>query len=238
MPADPGVDRAPLKRPFIEYCLEPNGALLAVLLALMATYPFAGTVPGMGLLIQVLSLAMTAIAILACWNDRWIFYAAIVLGPASELLVSTGQIGSAAAIGTWGQGGRLVFILLLITSYTKGILKSPRVTMNTVFAASSVYLLMALSWGYVFSLMHHIDPEAFRGIVTAAADTSGLSADGQLFYFSLITLTTVGFGDIVPLSPAARVFAALEGLIGQLFLAIIIARLVGLEIANRIRQHD
>ena len=56
----------------------------------------------------------------------------------------------------------------------------------------------------------------------------------QLLYFSLITLTTVGYGHITPLSPPARFLAALEGLIGPLYLAIMITRLVALEMAHRV----
>ena len=66
---------------------------------------------------------------------------------------------------------------------------------------------------------------------TAAA---GSSIDSHLLYFSLITLTTIGYGDIVPVSAPARVLCGIEGLIGQLFVAIIIARLVGMEIAERL----
>ena len=61
--------------------------------------------------------------------------------------------------------------------------------------------------------------------------------DSQLIYYSMITLTTVGYGDITPVSPQARTLAALEGLIGQLYVAIIIARLVALEIVGR-RKRD
>jgi hypothetical protein len=63
-----------------------------------------------------------------------------------------------------------------------------------------------------------------------------MSTEFSLLYFSPVAMTTVGFGDIVPVAAPARSMAAIEGLLGQLYLAIIIARLVGLEIASRMQD--
>ena len=60
-----------------------------------------------------------------------------------------------------------------------------------------------------------------------------MATQADLMYFSLITMTTIGYGDITPTSPPARMLSALQGVVAQLYIAIIIARLVGMELANR-----
>jgi hypothetical protein len=122
------------------------------------------------------------------------------------------------------------------------ILRSTRVTMNTVYGAACIYLMLALAWASIFVLLEWMWPGSFTLELPAAAswqERFGVMArDSELFYFSMITLTTVGYGDISPISPPARTLAALEGLIGQLFLAIIIARMVGMELATRMSDRS
>jgi hypothetical protein len=79
-----------------------------------------------------------------------------------------------------------------------------------------------------------LDPEAFRGLVTTEGSPRGLSSPraSELLYFSYVTLTTLGFGDITPVHPVARSIAGLEALTGQFYIAIVVARLVALHILH------
>jgi voltage-gated potassium channel Kch len=86
-------------------------------------------------------------------------------------------------------------------------------------------VLIGVFWGFVYLLLHDASPGAF------ALDPSQGSAEVQLRYFSLMTLTTVGYGDIVPKSGEARALATIESLLGQIYLTAIVARLVGISIA-------
>jgi hypothetical protein len=79
-------------------------------------------------------------------------------------------------------------------------------------------------------------PNSFA--LPSGAPASGVGLDlvsiqADLMYFSLITMTTIGYGDITPISPPARILSALQGVVAQLYVAIIIARMVGMELANR-----
>ncbi len=76
------------------------------------------------------------------------------------------------------------------------------------------------------------DPSAFT-FATILVPNEFHKLQSKLFYFSFITLTSVGYGDIMPVNPASQTVAILEALIGQLFPAILLARLVSLEIENR-----
>jgi len=107
-----------------------------------------------------------------------------------------------------------------------------RVTWRRIQGAVALYLILGLLFAHLYGLLNALAPEAFANV------PPGLSAhavfyQGRLLYFSFATLTSVGYGDIVPLHPVSYSLATLEALIGQLFPAILLARLVSLELEGR-----
>jgi hypothetical protein len=210
------------------------GYLLAALLTIFAIYPFTLGRSWVTVVLEGAYLAtIVACLLVSLGKNAWraILYAAI----ASELLTFASRMMNMSALHAPGRMLRVVVLFVVMLAVLRDVMRSREVTMNTVFAAASVYLLMALAWASIFMALESVDPGAFE--LTEAAGRAGMEPDAQLLYFSMITLTTVGYGDISPLSPQARTLAALEGLIGQLYVAIIIARLVALEISGRHRQH-
>jgi voltage-gated potassium channel len=106
--------------------------------------------------------------------------------------------------------------------------------------AISVYLLLGLTWGLLYIVILQYHPEAFS-FGGSAASTSAFSYDQQgifatLVYFSLTTLTTIGYGDISPLTLQARYAAVAEGITGQFYLAILVARLVGMQMSSSMNR--
>ena len=99
-----------------------------------------------------------------------------------------------------------------------------------------IYLLLGVLWALVYSALELLAPESFTIMVAGGAGNEAMRfrADQAIFplYYSFITLTTLGYGDVVPSSPPARMLAALEAIMGQLYLAVLVARLVGLHIAQ------
>jgi hypothetical protein len=129
----------------------------------------------------------------------------------------------------------LLFILFLIY-VTHGLvrhsLRAKWITGEILFAVACVYLLLALIWALGFGMAESLTPGALafpEGVVGAGEDPSGR---GLYMYFSFVTLTTLGYGDIAPASDAARIMAMLEATLGQLFLVIVVARLVGMHTAQ------
>ena len=108
--------------------------------------------------------------------------------------------------------------------------------MDAVLGACCVYLLLGIGWSGIYSLIEWAAPGSFNLPVAARAGASTGWIELELIYFSLITMTTVGYGDITPASDPARIVAAVEALLAQLYLAIIIARLVGMELVHRERE--
>ncbi len=107
-----------------------------------------------------------------------------------------------------------------------------RITFHRLQGAVVVYLSLATIFGAAFSLIWELIPGAFGNLAPAPRNPHEVAT---MFYFSLANLTTNGFGDVVPLNLFARSLALLESVLGQFYLAITIARLVTLEVADRRR---
>jgi len=114
-----------------------------------------------------------------------------------------------------------VFVALILAQ----VFRAGPVTVHRIEGAVAAYLLLGLLWGCAFRVVWLAVPGAFATAAGALPDDPML-----LYYFSFVTLTTTGYGDILPVAPAARGLATMEALIGQLYPAILIARLVSLQI--------
>jgi voltage-gated potassium channel Kch len=125
------------------------------------------------------------------------------------------------------------FINVCTLGYVVGgkVFSRGQVTLHRIVGAVLLYLLIALAFVSAFLLLGFWVPNAFSGLVVQ--DNQKLSS--SLIYFSFVTLTTVGYGDIVPIHPVARSLCNLESIIGQLYPATLLARLVSLEIEGRRR---
>jgi voltage-gated potassium channel Kch len=142
--------------------------------------------------------------------------------------------GSADPIMWWSIGAQgLNFILLsgclvMVLAY---IFRSPRVTRDVVFAALSAYFLIAFSFAALYSLALHVDPQNFR-LPEWVEFGSFAAVRMEMVYFSLVTLATLGYGDILPSAPFTQMLAVLEAVIGQFFIAVLLAWLVGMFISD------
>jgi hypothetical protein len=132
-------------------------------------------------------------------------------------------------------------------SYVIGLLvififNRQRVTFNTVCASLCIYLLLGLVFALAYSVVDLLISDSFR--LTVANSVSppftrfGKGSSTPVLYFSFTTLTTLGYGDIVPTSPIARALTSIEAITGQVYLAVLVARLVGLNIAESIEQKN
>ncbi len=116
--------------------------------------------------------------------------------------------------------------VLLAFAVGINVFASGRAIGDRVFGAVVLYLLLGLLWAVAYHVVETISPDSFT---VRPADDSGLA---EWVYFSFVTLTTVGYGDIAPVTQGARSLAMLEALVGQLYPAVIIARLVSLQTSS------
>lgn len=105
-----------------------------------------------------------------------------------------------------------------------------RANSEAIAAALCAFLMLGMLWTLIYSLVYHLDPQAFGGRDLRIGGES--TEPGLGIYFSFVTLTTLGYGDVSPVSPPARTLATLEAIVGQVFLVVLVARLVGLSIAT------
>jgi hypothetical protein len=115
----------------------------------------------------------------------------------------------------------LVFALItLVQVFSPGV-----INLHRVLGAIAAYLLIGLMWSYAYALADTIMPGSIHPIVNVQGEVAPMA---RYVYFSFSTLTTLGYGDIVPVHPIARTLAICEGLIGQLYPAVLIAGLLGM----------
>ena len=126
----------------------------------------------------------------------------------------------------------LAFVIVLTSVVGQAAFGHGRVTFHRIQAAIAFYLLFAVIFAYFFLLLVTLVPDAFNKSIVLT-DSFGAT---RLLYFSFATITTTGYGDIAPVHPLARSLANLEAVIGQLFPATSLARIVTLEIAAE-RRH-
>ena len=119
-----------------------------------------------------------------------------------------------------------VFLLLAITILIKKIMTSKVVTSDTIKGGVSIYFLIGLLWMIFYMIMAEVNPEAF----------SNISDKVDCFYYSITTLTTLGYGDITPKSSYAKLLSTSEAFVGQVYIAILIAQLVGMKIAQKLQE--
>jgi hypothetical protein len=122
----------------------------------------------------------------------------------------------------------LAFLVIIILSF---IFSEHEVTINVIYASIVVYLLIAIMWAFVYSVLESIQPGSF------AIGEGQIEVGQRLYiYYSFVTITTLGYGDITPTTDLANSFSFLEAVTGQLYIAILIARLVGIHIAQSMNK--
>jgi voltage-gated potassium channel len=123
----------------------------------------------------------------------------------------------------------VLFVAFTISRLTRYIFHEKEVTQEVIFAAVVVYLLMAITWAFLYLIQEFFRP----GSISFPFDQS---LDFYNFlYFSCVTITTLGYGDVLPLTQQASALAILEAITGQMYLVVVVAWLVGMYVSRRSR---
>lgn len=124
-----------------------------------------------------------------------------------------------------------LFYFLAISTLVLKISSNTMVTGDTIKGGISIYFLLGLFWTMLYLIAMEFDPNAISNINPTRDEASF-----NCFYFSFTTLTTLGYGDIAPISKYAKILAFMEAVTGQVYLAIFVAQLIGLSIAHKMRS--
>lgn len=180
----------------------------------------------------VFDVTLFAVFILGVWSlvrSRAAFIAGWILGAITFVLIAGAQINDAPALQHLALGAVLIFFFLTCSIAAHDVLLGGIIDINRIVGAVCIYLLSGALWGIVYFLLELVAPASFTGV---ASDiwTEELN---QFTYHSFVTLTTLGYGDVTPVSPVARTLCYLEAVLGQMYLTVLVAALVGLHIASR-----
>lgn len=200
------------------------------LILLIVVYPYVHGDSWGQILLSLLATVVMITSVIAVGDKRRHTIIALFLA-APWFLILLSKFPVVPMDSTMLAKGEIVFAFLLFAYTTYRIfvhiIKSREVTTEILFASISVYLLIGLTWATIYVIINTYSPGSFLD-----RDGSFVNAGPDFLFFSYITLTTVGYGNIEAISHQARSFASIEALCGQLYLTIMVARLVGLHISK------
>ncbi|MGD9173873.1 MAG: ion channel [Desulfobacterales bacterium] len=217
---------------FAKACYKDRFLLLIVfLVALIVLGPFIEGFIGLRLFMEVFFSIIFIATIYAVSQKRLhIVIAAILLTPAL-VAVWTPDIPMNNTLLTIGYLCGLIVLAFAIISILNLIFTEKTVTRQTISAAVAVYLLIALMWTFIYRLIENLYPGSF-----AVAHDGLRSAENVFLYFSLVTITTLGYGDITPIGSQAIALSVLEAITGQIYLVVVVAWFVGLYVSKKSSQ--
>jgi hypothetical protein len=210
--------------------------LLVALVLLIVMTPFFEEFP-QGDLIEALMITLVLVA------------AVIAVGGKRSVLIAATVLLVPAIMGKWLSyaypetfhpsfflGFGIAFMGLVVFKLLGYVLRSIQIDTDVLCAAISAYLLLGLIWALAYALLGQLSPNSFA--FAANPHSSGRMDRFNAFYFSFVTLSTVGFGDVTPLSKLARTMAVMEAVTGTFYVAILIARLVAMYSPTRQARPD
>ncbi len=209
--------------------------LLIALALLFTCAPFVEEIKGGHLILSFLFSLVLLSAVLAVANRKRVLVIALVLAiPAIAGRWINNFRPDLVPPAVFLVGG-LILIIFVVGHLLRFVLRAPVVTTDVLCASISAYLMLGLMWTMAYWLVDQLTPGGAFSFNTNAGTRSINGFNG--FYFSFITLSTVGYGDITPVSKVARMLAAMEAMTGLLYVAVLIARLVSLYSAPGPAEH-
>jgi hypothetical protein len=204
--------------------------LLIAELALMLVYPFFTGVDFRHQVFRVAGILLFAAALYAVLGKGRITIIAFCMGVPAIGIRLFNVVYHAGVFTMADEILGLAFMLFVTAVMVWTIMSDPSVTSDTLAGAVSAYMLIGITFGLAYILIAHLVPGSFRDSIEPGKQFSPT----EYVFFSFVTLTTVGYGDIVPWLPHARAIAMLESIIGIMYPALLISRLVGMH--NRKRE--
>jgi hypothetical protein len=199
--------------------------LMATLVFLIVCYPYLGAETAEeSLFVKLTTSAVLLVGSYAISRKPWHFVVAI-------LLAIPGLVGRGLTFEFQSRPldmeihlASTAFYIFAVVLVLQQVLQSRDVTLDTLAGAVSAYLLIGLTYASLYAVLELLDPHAFAQ--TVSVEPGGRIFWSNLFFFSFVTLTTLGYGDITPVTPKAQSLAMLEAVTGVFYMGILVAWLV------------
>ncbi|HHP7239769.1 potassium channel family protein [Longibacter sp.] len=198
--------------------------LLIALVVLIVVYPL---IQGM-LVLNVMLTAVLFTAVHAVSEQKRQWVVALLLGIPWFIALWLDQLGlDDVAVAVLAPALGALFLGYVTQILLRHVIQADRVDAEMIYGAIAGYLLLGVIWAMLYTVTETLQPGSFT--LTATGDTRPW---GDLLYYSFVTLTTLGYGDVLPLSSRARSLAVLEAVTGVFYVAVLVARLVSLHILH------
>ena len=221
---------------FLDILIRPRPRrflfLLISILLILILNPFLEGFSGLRVILEILfTLMLLAGAYAISQKAKVFFFSLFLLIPAMSFhwMTYVQDTGVHAMVSELFAGAFFAYVAIIILA---SLFQETEVSMDLIMAAICVYLLMAFFWSSAFSVLEYFQPGSFQ-----LSETTG-NAFQDFTYFSFVTLTTLGYGDIVPLTPPAKTFSSIEAVMGQIYIATLVARLVAIHTAQSMRRKN
>lgn len=211
--------------------------MLIAILMLLIIYPFVqNQSPQIVVSIEMFFTLFLIAGINAVSQNKKIVTVSLLLAMMSFTIIWFDYFLHNPILITFGLCVEILFFIIITVTIISHVLKYKKVSADKIYGAICGYLLIGIIWSMIYTVIELSFPNSFyfaNGLNLDALQTSTHRLYfSQFIYFSYITLSTLGYGDIVPIGLEARAFTSIQAIIGQLYVAILIARLVGLHISH------
>lgn len=211
--------------------------LLVVIIAMMVVSPFTARSPVLRLANNIVLTLVLISVINTVKRQRATLLIGLILGIPWVLIAWLNLLESIPIPPSISSVTSMVFYGYIIFVLLRHIIRSKRITADILYGAVSVYILLGVFFAAFYFFLDAITPTELFIYAGDAATGSPLDGAG-IFYFSFVTLTTLGYGDIQPVADVSRIFAVIEAMTGVLYSAALIGRLIGLYVAQSGRDAD
>jgi len=210
--------------------------------SLLATFIIPELLPNEGSFRWQIPLFLTIVMLSALntVSDRrvefWVAATLLLFGLVPEWMHAFGVENT----DIWGKALIAVFLVYVATLILRTVLRTTEIDVEVILGALCVYLLFALVWGVAYQIVALRHPGAFAipPALLEGASNPEQAIGAAMQYFSFVTITTLGYGDIQPIIPIARSLAITEALFGQIYLVTLIARLVSMESDQKLTRNQ
>ena len=186
---------------------------------------------GLSTLLDLFLTVILISSIYAVSQKRHDFIIAILLVLPLLLATWTRHFIESPALSLVSICSGILFFAFMVITVLSFVLKKNIVTLNVIYASIVVYLFIAMMWAFIFILVETLQPGSI-----ALTHSRIEESTFHFYYYSFVTITTLGYGDITPTSEIARSLAIIEAVIGQIYLVVLVARLVGIHIAQSMKE--
>lgn len=207
------------------------GLLISILtLFVMGSLFDQGTV--MKVAVNVSLMFVLVFSVLLVSHSKTKLIAAIILVFPLLYTLFKGNMYESAVFSYFEVATALAFFVYILSILVENVFGSRRISTDIIVGSICIYFLMCILWAFLYMLVALAFPNSFN-LETPLLTFQNMN---DFIYYSIVTITTLGYGDILPLSRPARTLAALEAIVGQIYLTVLIARIVGIHLSQRVKN--